>query len=91
MQLQAAYTLQYSLSNIPPAGCPSSNTCILNILNAANAGTVLNDLSICKGTKQTVSLADLLVNEDTGGKWQSDPSSAQPGTNFDATAGYTHL
>lgn len=82
-----SYTLQYSLSNIPPAGCPSSNTCILNILNAANAGTVLNDLSICKGTKQTVSLADLLVNEDTGGKWQSDPSSAQPGTNFDATTG----
>ena len=54
---------------------------------AANAGTVVAlTPNPCQGTTQTVTLADLLTGEDTGGTWTTNPANPSA-TGFNAGAG----
>ena len=81
------YTLQFTLTNNPPNGCPTSSEMILTINKAPNVGVASTPMHLCEHTDQNVSLESLLTGQDAGGIWSVNVSSPAVGTAFNASTG----
>lgn len=63
-----AYTITYTLTTAPPAGCLPSASANLLVVNAVSAGTA-TDLQVCNNSTTIIDLNSLLTGESTGGVW----------------------
>ncbi len=79
------YELTFTLGEEPPAGCPSSSTQVLELINQTDAGTG-GSLQVCNSAEPLINLADLLLDSDGGGTWEVLSGDLQAGT-FDANGG----
>ncbi|MFK7907266.1 MAG: hypothetical protein AB8B69_19165, partial [Chitinophagales bacterium] len=73
------YELTYTLTEIPPVGCPPSASQIISISEVVSAGTIVDTIRVCNdGTD--LNLLDALEGETIGGTWTD--VSASPATGF---------
>lgn len=81
------YTLQFTLSNNPPNGCPSSSEMVLTVNKVPNTGLALAPMHLCEYSDQNVLLESLLSGQDIGGIWILNASSPKVGAAFNAATG----
>ena len=62
------YELTFTLSEVPPVGCPSSATEIITISEVVTAGTITDTIRICNDGSE-VNLLEVLQGETLGGIW----------------------
>lgn len=74
------YTLGYTANQ---DNCEQSDEQTVEVLDAPYAGTPGPTLRYCKGTVETVILANELENEDPGGNWTETSLVAGPANSFD--------
>ncbi|MBK8471971.1 MAG: hypothetical protein IPL33_07255 [Sphingobacteriales bacterium] len=81
------YTLLYTLSVAPPAGCPTTSQTLDITLNAAPEAGTDAEQSICNNDNNIINLLTLLgPNADTGGIWALTSGTTIPNA-FDAANG----
>jgi gliding motility-associated-like protein len=84
------YSLQFTLVNQPPPGCPSDFEVTAHIDPSVTAGTALAPLSYCEGESAVVTLSTLLNGADAGGQWmETSPIPSQSGAFNPANGTFT--
>ncbi|HOY18860.1 MAG TPA: fibronectin type III domain-containing protein [Haliscomenobacter sp.] len=78
------YVFRYTVVGTAPCGNDVEDVTV-NIIKAPYAGSG-SSIPACDGNP-TITLADLLSGEDTGGAWTLEAGSDDPGANFNAGAG----
>jgi gliding motility-associated-like protein len=81
------YTLQFTLLNQPPPGCPLDFQVTVHVDAAVDAGSPNLPVTMCSGTNQMVNLADLITGEDSGGTWTETSVQPSQGGAFNAANG----
>ena len=73
-----AYTLTYTINTVIP-DCPETAEVMILIGEPANPGTPAEDLRICEGDAQVITLDDRLIGADFGGVWTETSTSMSTG------------
>ncbi len=81
------YELSFTLTNMPPPGCPDVYTQFMTVEPEAIAGIPDLPVDYCADENENVSLANLLQNEDLGGVWTETSASPSQGGAFDPSTG----
>ncbi|MBK8700313.1 MAG: gliding motility-associated C-terminal domain-containing protein [Saprospiraceae bacterium] len=79
------YTITYVVTN-PTPGCPDKVDRTLTVVKVKNAGQTAQD-EVCSNDPETISLANLLTGEDTGGSWKEVSVKPSSGAAFNAATG----
>ena len=74
--LPGTYSMQLSLINTPPPGCPTDITVSFKVSDNKSSGSKVSDLKFCESQDTIFNLSDLLTGEDSGGFWSVQPGSA---------------
>jgi len=73
------YTLRFILGATPPAGCPASAVCLVEVFKSPKIGTVNATAAFCAGDLTLYGLETSIQGEDLGGAWSyagTDPKVA---------------
>lgn len=81
------YMLTFTLTDVPPAGCPDHSVQSLTIQPGVSAGIASTPLQFCEKTAENVALLDLLTNADPGGTWVETSLVPSTGNAFNANLG----
>jgi len=81
------YTFEFTLTNTPPDGCPTTSQETLTVNQAVSAGTPNAGLSFCVADAMIVNLNDEITGADIGGIWTETSANSSIGTSFNANAG----
>ncbi len=90
-QVSPVQTTTYTLVSAQEiaTGCTNvlSGDVTIEVNMPLTAGTALEEIHLCEGDLQLISLADLLENEDPGGSWTETSAVPSSGGAFSASAG----
>lgn len=82
-----SYTLVYTLSDIPPPGCPVSADVQVQLSGQPDPGYQWQSISICQNTAVGVQLDEALTNFDPGGLWTFEGDPTTLGSAFQPLSG----
>ena len=80
------YTFEFTLTNMPPAGCPTTSQETLTVNEAVSAGTANAALNFCETDATNISLNDEITVADIGGTWTEVSANSSTGNAFNANA-----
>jgi gliding motility-associated-like protein len=81
------YTLEYTLQNQPPPGCPIDFQIMVEVDASVDAGIALQPVEYCFGENILVDLAILINGEDLNGTWKETSSNPSQGAAFNQANG----
>jgi gliding motility-associated-like protein len=81
------YTIQFTLQNQPPPGCPLDFQVVVNVDASVDAGVASLPLSYCFNDADLVSLGNLISGEDANGIWTESSSIPSQGSAFNPANG----
>ena len=88
--LSGIYAFQYVVTPLSP--CPADTSIInIEIDNPVSAGDFLRNIEFCAGENTSISLFDLIENNDAGGQWSLQSGSGISTNDFDETSGFLNI
>ncbi len=81
------YIFEFTLSNMPPDGCPTTSQETLTVNQAVSAGTPNANLNFCATDATNVNLNDEILDANIGGVWTEVSTNPSMGNAFNANTG----
>ncbi len=81
------YTLEYTLQNQPPPGCPIDFQIMIEVNASVDAGMALQPVDFCIAENQLIDLTSLISGEDPNGTWKETSTTPSQGAAFNAVNG----